>query len=212
MTKSFQPTQHNLFETFQYHMSLLRQALDLLEDAVTDTRYPTEVVYSEIRKLEREGDEILRGIVRQLDRQDSDYPPREEVRRLSYQQDRILDAVERLAGRLAAFRLGRLPDPAVRLMTLIHSCACALANSIEAVGDAKRFREQIAGMAELENEADRLYVDAIRELFGQEKDPVRLVQLNELYGLLERVVNLFEDCIQAMEDVVLRAFAGFGGD
>ena len=203
---TFAPNLFNLFTAFQQHASLLRRALELLGDCITDSGQPLDVTCSKIQNLERKGDEILRSALRELDFQFGDYPPKADARRLFYRLDRILDAVKLLAGRMAAYRLGRLPDPAEGLMNVIRSCATALDSAIKAFGEAKHFPEQISGMTALENQADQIYMDAIRELFESEIDLVRLIKLNETYGLLERIVNLFEDCIQAMEDAALKNF------
>jgi len=63
-------------------------------------------------------------------------------------------------------------------------------------------------MGELENQADRLCIAAIRDLAEQESDPRRLLMLNETFGLLEKIANLFEDCIQTMEDSALKTLHG----
>ncbi len=200
------PAEFHLFAAWEHHSELLQQALNLLDDCIGD-RVPLEDAYAEIQKLERDADEILRTAARELDSQKSDYPPRAEAWRLFCRLDRILDAVELLAGRLAAYRLGPLPASARRLMEVIHSCAGPLRHSIEAFGQSEHFVGEFSSMVELENEADRIYIQAVRELFESERDPVRLIKLNETYGLLEGIVNLFEDCIQVIEDASLKTTA-----
>lgn len=148
----------------------------------------------------------MRRAIQQLDRQLTDVVPREDARRCFAHLDNILDATELLAGRLAAFRLGRLPGPAITLINTIESCNGVLKQVICAFGEGKHFPDLVARMAELENEADQNYLDALRELFESEADPVRLIKLNETYGLLEKIVNLFEDCVQAMEDAALKHY------
>ncbi len=194
----------HLFAAWEHHSELLQQALKLIEECING-RVPLEAASSEIQKLEREADDILRTAARELDFQKGDYPPRAEAWRLFCRLDRIVDALELLAGRLAAYRLGTLPAPARRLMEVIHGCDDALRKSIEAFGQSEHFVGQFSNMVELENEADQIYIQAIRELFESESDPVRLIQLHDIYGLLEGLVNLFEDCIQVIEDAALKA-------
>lgn len=199
-------SEFHLFAAWEHHSELLQQALNLLDDCIGD-RVPLDEAYAQIQQLEREADEILRNAVRELDFQKSDYPPRAEAWRLFCRLDRILDAVELLAGRLAAYRLGPLPTPARRLMEVIHSCAAPLRNCIQAFGQSEHFIGEFSSLVDLENEADQIYVRAVRELFETERDPVRLIKLNEAYGLLEGLVNLFEDCVQVIEDAALKTTA-----
>ncbi|HEY1205112.1 MAG: DUF47 family protein [Bryobacteraceae bacterium] len=196
-----------VFGSLQKHFDLILCALDTLRDC---TRYATEgsAAFAEIQNLERNGDEILRSAIQQLDCQLSDYPPREGTRRMLCQQDRVLDAIEHLAGRLAAYRLGELPGAAIQFMAIIESCADVLGDALRAFGEGQHFLEQMMKMGELENQADRLCIAAIRDLAEQESDPRRLLMLNETFGLLEKIANLFEDCIQTMEDSALKTLHG----
>jgi len=166
--------------------------------------------FAEIQNLERQGDEIMRAALRDLERLHGDFPtPREIVRRQFHQQDRILDAIELLAGRLAAYRLGRLPAPAVQLLGVVRACAGVLEAAIQAFGEGRRFADQIETMSDLENEADQLYIAAIRDLADREQDPRRMLMLTEVYGMLERIINLFEDSVQSLEDATFRTFSGW---
>jgi len=166
--------------------------------------------FAEIQNLERQGDEIMRAALRDLERLHGDFPtPREIVRRQFHQQDCILDAIELLAGRLAAYRLGRLPAPAVQLLGVVRACAGVLEAAIQAFGEGRRFADQIETMSDLENEADQLYIAAIRDLADREQDPRRMLMLTEVYGMLERIINLFEDSVQSLEDATFRTFSGW---
>ena len=95
-----------VFGSLQKHFDLILCALDTLRDC---TRYATEgsAAFAEIQNLERNGDEILRSAIQQLDCQLSDYPPREGTRRMLCQQDRVLDAPQEDERRFWEERLGR---------------------------------------------------------------------------------------------------------
>ena len=84
---------------------MIRCALETLRGC-TEGAVDASAAFARIQNLERDGDEILCSTILQLDRQLTDYPPREDTRRVFHQQDRILDATEQLAGRLAAYGLG----------------------------------------------------------------------------------------------------------
>ena len=93
-------------------------------------------------------------------------------------------------------------------MVIVESCADLLAEAIRAFGETQHFVNEIGKMAELENEADQLYITSIRDVVEREGDPRRLFMLHEVYGMFEKIVNLFEDCIQAMQDSALKTRAG----
>ncbi|MCC6863042.1 MAG: DUF47 family protein [Bryobacterales bacterium] len=202
-----QPKDFNIFRDLLVHFNLVQSAFDTLKHCGAAAAGVSSA-FARIQGLEKEGDELLRNATRQLDRQLTDYPPRENTRRMFYQQDRILDAAEHLAGRLAAYRLEELPDHAVQFMALIGNCTEVLGEALRAFGEARRFVGEMGRMTDLENQADQLYISAIGDLAEHEDDPRRMIMLHETYSLLERIVNLFEDCIQTMEDAAIRTLSG----
>jgi hypothetical protein len=56
----------------------------------------------------------------------------------------------------------------------------------------------------LENEADRLHQQAIKELFEDEKDPITLIKWKEILDYLEDTTDRCEDVADLLEGVVLK--------
>ena len=56
----------------------------------------------------------------------------------------------------------------------------------------------------LENEADRVYREAVSRLFDEEKDPIQLIKWKELYEILEKVTDRCEDAANILESVVVK--------
>jgi uncharacterized protein Yka (UPF0111/DUF47 family) len=57
----------------------------------------------------------------------------------------------------------------------------------------------------LENEADRLSRKAIADLFDNEKDPIHLIKIKELYEVLETATDKAEDAANVLEAVALKS-------
>ena len=57
----------------------------------------------------------------------------------------------------------------------------------------------------LENEADRVSRNAIAELFDNEKDPIQLIKMKELYEVLETATDKAEDAANVLEAVALKS-------
>jgi uncharacterized protein len=105
---------------------------------------------------------------------------------------------------LAAFDLTVLPDGALRLMALIQASNNVLGKMIEMLGERRHFADFVAQMGDLENEGHEAFQHALVALFQTETDPVLLIKHNEVYSLLDRIVDRFEDCAKALEDVALK--------
>ena len=56
----------------------------------------------------------------------------------------------------------------------------------------------------LENEADRLVRRAVADLFENEKDPILLIKLKEIYEFLEATTDRCEDVADVLQNVVVK--------
>ena len=56
----------------------------------------------------------------------------------------------------------------------------------------------------LENEADRVYQEAVRGLFEVEKDPIMVIKWKEFYDMLEVITDCCEDVANVIEGVVVK--------
>lgn len=199
------PKEFNIFADFKHLAGCVTEAVQLL-DATVRAGAPAAQCFEEVQKLEHLGDEVMRRAMRQLDRQLTDVVPREDVFRIFAHLDTILDTLEGVAGRLAAFELPVLPNSALRLMGLIQASNDLLGDVIEKLGERQRFGDLVAQMGDLENEADEAFQYALTTLFQTKTDPALLIKHNEVYNFLDRIVDQFEDCAKALEDAALKHF------
>ena len=56
----------------------------------------------------------------------------------------------------------------------------------------------------LENEADRIGRSAVADLFDQEKDPIRLIKLKEVFEFFEDTIDSCEDVADVLQNVVVK--------
>jgi uncharacterized protein Yka (UPF0111/DUF47 family) len=57
----------------------------------------------------------------------------------------------------------------------------------------------------LENLADKIARESIAKLFEEEKDPINLIKLKELYEVLETATDKAEDAANVLETVLLKS-------
>ena len=56
----------------------------------------------------------------------------------------------------------------------------------------------------LENEADKVYKDALGRLFDEERDPITVIKWKEILSLLEQATDRCEDVANLLENVVVK--------
>jgi uncharacterized protein Yka (UPF0111/DUF47 family) len=87
---------------------------------------------------------------------------------------------------------------------IIHACSKSLELAFEALSKEKGLLEHCIEINRLEDNADQVTRQALAELFDNEKDPIRLIKLKEIYELLEITTDYCEDVADALQTVVVK--------
>ena len=167
-----------------------------------------EAKADEIKRLEEVGDHLIHEIMTNLHRTFVTPFDREDIAHLGERLDDVVDAVEEVARLLIEYQVQRPTEQAVELGRIIVQAGAVL----EEAGEKLRARG--SGLREilpltvelnrLENQADRLAHEAVRELFATEKDPIQIIKLRELYAQLEEATDRCEDAANVLEGIVLK--------
>ena len=64
--------------------------------------------------------------------------------------------------------------------------------------------EFVVEINSMENEADEVYDKGIQRLFDDEKDPIRLIKMRDLYTELEMATDKCEDVGNVIESIFLK--------
>jgi hypothetical protein len=75
---------------------------------------------------------------------------------------------------------------------------------LEALHSNKKLTEHCIEINRIEGIVDGIVRDAVRELFDNEKDPIKLIKLKEIYELLEQTTDDCEDVADALQNVVVK--------
>jgi uncharacterized protein Yka (UPF0111/DUF47 family) len=107
--------------------------------------------------------------------------------------------------RLTLYRISSPPPVAAELAGLIVEQSEELAKGVSLLEQNQRVLEHCVEVHRLENEADRVSRNAIAELFDNEKDPIQLIKMKELYEVLEMATDKAEDAANVLEAVALKS-------
>ncbi|MDY0082648.1 MAG: DUF47 family protein [Ignavibacteriaceae bacterium] len=198
MFKKFLPKEEKYFENFKemiFHIEdMARYAVKIFE---------FEDVQSYILKmkpLEELCDEITYKITHRLNKTFITPFDREDIFALTKRLDDISDMLLGATVRVETFHIDKKIDYADKLAAIIHSQVKELDVAIQDL-KVKRINE-MKTVKSLEREADRVYQQAIKELFEKEKDAIELVKKKEIIDLLEDT----SDKCQSTANVILSIF------
>jgi len=130
---------------------------------------------------------------------------REDIHRLTSSLDDVLDFVNAAGVRLRLYKIKTPPSIAAELAAMIVEQSEELAQGVSLLEKNKLVLEHCVEVHRLENEADRLSRNAIADLFDNEKDPIHLIKIKELYEVLETATDKAEDAANVLETVALKS-------
>jgi predicted phosphate transport protein (TIGR00153 family) len=158
----------------------------------------------EIRRIEREGDELTHAILTKLNQTFITPIDREDIHQLASKLDDVLDFVNAAGARIAMYRITNPPPAAGELARIILMQSQELKKAVSLMQKNGNILVHCVEINRLENEADLVCQQAIAKLFEYEKDPINLIKIKELLEFLERATDKAEDVANVLETVVLK--------
>jgi len=159
----------------------------------------------QLQEIEHRGDDLTHAIITALNQTFITPFDREDIHRLTSSLDDVLDYVNSAGMRLRLYRIDSPPPIAAELAGLIVQQSEELAKGVSLLEQNQRVLEHCVEVHRLENEADRVSRNAIAELFDNEKDPILLIKIKELYEVLETATDKAEDAANVLEAVALKS-------
>jgi uncharacterized protein Yka (UPF0111/DUF47 family) len=200
---SFIPRERRFYELFEQQAAVIVRSAGLLERALADVaNLPAR--QQEIKDLEHQGDEITHEVVRTLNRTFVTPFDHEDIYTLASGLDDILDYIEEVADTANLYRITTIPEPARELARLLAQAVAELEQAIGKLESGKGGDEHSAEVHRLEDVGDSTSRHAIAELFSGQHQPLEVIKLKDLYGLLEDALDCCEDVANVLEGIATK--------
>jgi uncharacterized protein Yka (UPF0111/DUF47 family) len=154
--------------------------------------------------LEEDGDKVVHDIFRNLRATFITPFDPEDIQSLATSLDNILDGLDDVTFRIAAYKLKPIPTPVNELAEKIFSCRTILTRALEALHEKRPVIDFCIEVHRLENEADKLERNLLADLFRNEPDPIALIKKKEIYELLEATTDRCEDVADVIQNVSVK--------
>jgi uncharacterized protein Yka (UPF0111/DUF47 family) len=132
---------------------------------------------------------------------------RVDISDLSTGVDDILDLIDDAARRLVIYKIAPVPKGFGALAHHIHEAVCVLKTGVELLRDLSKgetIRKLTKEVHEIESKGDSTYYRCLKEVYTEEKDPIRIMQLKEILEDLEAALDKCEDVANILERIVLQ--------
>ncbi|SDC42050.1 hypothetical protein SAMN02799630_00381 [Paenibacillus sp. UNCCL117] len=167
---------------------------------------PPATFYPQLRDLEHAGDQITHQIFKGLNKVFITPIDREDIMELASKIDDVLDGIEASIARFDYMNI-TFTDKYMKEFSAVLVASCQhILDAVKLLSKKKymQLTEHTVQINSLENEADRLMREGIREVFTNPKEPYHDFKLKELYERLEQTTDACEDVANILESVVLR--------
>jgi predicted phosphate transport protein (TIGR00153 family) len=159
-----------------------------------------------IKKLERDADELTRSIFAELNKTFITPLDREDIQRIASKTDDIIDYIEGISGRIKSYGVSSAPpfmlEIAKELVNAIKEVELLISRLKDVKAD-KSLVDHCRKISDIEHTIDDLYRTAVGKLF-ETNDAVNIIKLKDIYEAIEQASDRCLDVADVVEDIVLK--------
>lgn len=193
------------FDNFNAAAELCCKAAEYLKECMTNYDYNRiEKMLEKMHSIEHEADgkrhemnaALAKAFVTPLDRED--------LAEISHDIDNVADRIEEVLQRFYVDRIETVfPEALEFAANIVESCKLmkTIVAELANFKKSQKLRELIIELSHREEECDRLYLRATRDLRDRTNDVLTIISWREIYSKLEKCADACEsvgDCIETM--------------
>ena len=180
------------------------EGLEALEDYL---RKPTDKHARELRQLEKEGDELRRILIDELNRTFVTPIDREDIFALSRDIDDVLDYAYTTVDEMTILEV-EPNEHLLRMASLLREAGEEILRGVEYLMKRPNLASEHASRAKaFENRVEGVYREAIADLFSGPKDVdhiVDMLKLREIYRHLSNAADRGDEAANVIHDIVVK--------
>jgi len=198
----------NYFKAFADLAEDSLRASEMLSAILHDFNVDTlEGKVKEMHVIEHNADlqrhEIMNRLVKEF------LPPieREDIISLADNIDDVVDSIEDVLIGIDMYNIRSIRPEIIRFTEVITDCCKSMGAALVEFEHFKRSHTLHAAIVEvnrLEEVADQLYMNGVRDLYRNTKDPIELMVWTEIYLLLEKCCDSCEKVANDIENIVMK--------
>ncbi len=196
------------FETFVSTVEDACRAADMLQHALAS--YHPETLKQQldaIHAVEHTADTKKHELMNVLVRAFITPIEREDIIALAHNIDEVVDRIEDVLIRMYCNNIPSVRPDALELVKLLVACCSEVKALMREFADFKRskkLKDHIVQINNIEEEADRLYIQCVRNLHTACTDPLEIMGWHEIYAYLEKCVDACEHVADTVETVIMK--------
>lgn len=200
------PRRIDFFEIFDKAVENAGRATGRLVELLKDFNNAEEKV-KEIYEIEQEGDILTHDIMRKLNKTFITPIDREDIHALAARIDDIVDLIWGGVDRMVVFRIKEPTTEVIHIAEELHATVEFIKKAMKELEakDYDHVKEHCIEINRMENRIDRIYKNALGELFDDFRDnPALIIKWKDIYEHFEDASDKCEDVANILESIVLK--------
>jgi uncharacterized protein Yka (UPF0111/DUF47 family) len=206
MILNFIPKEFNFFDLFDNQVDCAIKAAGEFKSMVTKG-VVDDADLKGMKDIEHRGDEAAHAIIDRLDKSFITPFDREDIHALAKELDDITDMLYTIVNRMKVYKVSGVDKNLVKFASIIEESVHSVAVAVKWMRNAKHSASVVKACVEvnrLENVGDDLRDEFLAELFENEKDPIRVMKMKEIYQDAETVLDVCEDVAHLVGSILVK--------
>ena len=159
-----------------------------------------------LKNYETEGDKLIHELTTKLNKSFMTPIEREDILQLAIKMDDILDGIEHFAAHLDMYSLTEVDESMRTFLHYIVKSRDEIVKAMELLADKKllKMRDHAVLIRDYERKCDEVLRTSIKQLFINEKDPIRIIQFKDIYEQLEDIADYSQNVANTIETIIMR--------
>lgn len=199
---------YNYFDKFIVLVDYSCKASQMLYKIIENynVKHMDEIIKS-MHEIEHTADIEKHELINKLSREFITPIEREDIMILTEQIDDLTDFIEDVVMVLYMFNVSTLRKEAILFAEVICKCCDALKKIFEEFSNFKKsstINDLIIAVNNLEEEADKIYVNSVRNLFTSTVEPIEIMKWRETFNRLEKCCDSCEVIANSIEGIIMK--------
>lgn len=199
---------NDYFELIKKQTAYCVEASNLLEKILCNFNSESINAYkTQMHEIEHTADEVHHDILKKLSAEFITPIDQEDILHLVQIIDDITDALDEVIMDIYMYHIDVIPGRAAELSEVVNKCVRSLDEAAENLRNFKKpekLHALLIKVNDIEIEADKIYMDAIHELFGSDVNWKTLIGVKAVYEGLENCCDLCEHAADVIEQVIIK--------
>lgn len=206
MSFSFFPKKVDFFELFDKQTECLAEAGAFFDKLVSSGKLDESSI-KKMHDLEHKGDRATYAIIDELNKSFITPFDREDIHELAKVTDDIVDLLRTIVNRMRVYQITGTDPHLVQFGAAIHESIGSLVSAVRGLRNFKLSKDIVKAcenINRLEKQGDHMRDVALGDLFKNNKDPLSVIKLKELYEDAETVLDICKDVAHVVEAILVK--------